>query len=1135
MLKILRISLIFFASLACNCSYAQVYINEFMASNSVYWDPDKQAYSDWIELYNKSNDTIDLSGYFLTDNLARPNKWALPNGSLIAPKGYLLVWADNKNEGLHTSFNLNIRREELGLYDPGLVEIDALQYGSQYRNLTYGRIGDGSKNWGYLLDATPGARNVETGSEALKFSPAPQFSLAGGFVEKGAILKLTCSNSSAAIRYTLDGSEVTTRSTSYQGQLVLDSSVTFKVKVFDDDLVPSQTATRTFITDTPSQLPLVSVVTDPTNLWDDQKGIYVVGKNGRKGQGDTVIANYWQNWERPASVEMYEPNGELAFVSRAEIKLISPYARKFPQKPISIKFDEVVNHQIFPGKEANLFKSISLRNAGDDMAYTFFRDGMMQSLLAGQMDIDYQGYRPAVVYLNGQYWGIYNIREKANKDYLFTNHHVDRGNANILEDGTSQVIRGSSDKNLALRAFVINNDLSVAKNYEYVKAEIDVDAYINYMIAEIYVNNLDWPDRNIKYWRTHDSGSKWRWIISDLDFGFGLYRGYGHNTLAHAASDNSVMLGRSVFPLTTLLFRKLLDNEDFRGEFIQRFAGYLATTFAPERVISLIDSIKGHLAEDMVVHIAKWKDLEGIPSLMSWEENIEIVREFGRERSEYQMQHLMEQFNLKGTVELEIQATNGRVMINGLSLPKGTFHGTFFKGVELRMTAIPEVGYLFAGWSGSSDEASGEIHLTPSGSLALKANFERTSESVLPAEIKTNLTLTKDQSPYVAISDVVVGPKATLTVEPGVVIRMPDKGDLIVRGALNFSGKIGDSIIIEANKKAGFDSWGAICLDGPLRAVNLSYVVIKDATHGSDQNVYVGAIGGHHADISLEHSRIDDVFGTPFYTEFGATEIRYCKMHTRVSSDIINIKYGKASVEFCDLAGNSQPNTDGIDYDRVSEGVIRGNKIYDFRGGNSDGIDLGEGTSNVLIEKNRIINCSDKGISIGQKATAKIYRNVIIGCFQGVGIKDSSSFALIDKCIFYKNKTGIAVFEKNNNRGGGGVAIINTIISQSTKASIYADAYSVLDISYSLSDMDVMKGRGNLYADPLFKSPGTGVFTLSDGSPCFNAGNPQSFLDFGLTREHIGMRLEKRKIKMHWFYFLLLAVLGVAALFVFGK
>ena len=212
--------------------------------------------------------------------------------------------------------------------------------------------------------------------------------------------------------------------------------------------------------------------------------------------------------------------------------------------------------------------------------------------------------------------------------------------------------------------------------------------------------------------------------------------------------------------------------------------------------------------------------------------------------------------------------------------------------------------------------------------------------------------------------------------------------------------------------------------------------------------------------------------------------------------DDINVKYAdSAVVKNCKITGSQAPDTDGVDFDGLSYGLIEGNRIYGFNGDNSDGIDIGEGASQVHIEKNKILNCADKGISVGQASKVFVENNFIYRCNMGVGIKDSSSYAWINKNTFYDNDYGVACYEKNYQAGGGSADITNSIIAGSTVLPVFEDEYSSVSVSYSCSDTYPLEGLGNIWGNPFFQDTILMDFSLSPGSPCIDAGDPASPLD----------------------------------------
>jgi len=331
---------------------------------------------------------------------------------------------------------------------------------------------------------------------------------------------------------------------------------------------------------------------------------------------------------------------------------------------------------------------------------------------------------------------------------------------------------------------------------------------------------------------------------------------------------------------------------------------------------------------------------------------------------------------------------------------------------------------------------------------------------------------------------VLIDSNTTVSIEPGVQILMSEGASIIVNGSLNISGTVDDPVVIKPNTYSRH--WGALCFVNASDSSSISHLNIIGATKGADFSRDKAAISGYRSDFSLDHVSVVTV-EAPVFVQYGNVSITNCDLHSDVSGDLINIKYAESAlVENCLLHGNDSFDSDGIDYDQIEKGIIRGNRIYNFYGFNSDAIDLGEGSKDILIENNIIYNISDKGVSIGHGSTAKIKRNLIANCDMGIGIKDFDSFGYVEHNTFYSNNYGIACYEKNIGVGGGSVEVVNSIIANSKTASILVDDLSNVEISYSLSNTDVLGGLYNTRAEPGFLNN----LYLNSNSPAVDIGNP---------------------------------------------
>jgi len=708
--------------------YDAIVINEFMASNSyAIMAPDLSDFPDWIELYNRGDAPVQLGGLFLTDNLNKPMKWRIPEGMVIDPRGFLVVWADGSNRENHTNFKLNCPSEEIGLFRPDGRVIDFITYNSQLSDISFGRYPDGESEWMYFVESTLSGPNGTRGVNEPIRVMEPEFSVQGGFYSGLQSVTLTCTPH-GSIRYTTDGSVPKQSSDEYTIPIQIDKTTVIRARADAPAFLPSRVVTHTFFIDESSTLPIISIATDPDFLFDDTVGITVgicVNDSIRADPPFDPHANFWHDWERPISYEFYEQEGHLGFKMDAGIKIFGgAFGRQIRQKAFSIfTRDKYGTHQVrypmFPTKSIDTFRRWILRCSSNDFNMTFFRDAMMQKLTVDQMDVDYQAYQPAIMFLNGQYWGLYNIREKMNEHYPESNYGIDPNEVDLLEN-IGEVGAGDPSHFENLIDFVKSNDMALPDNYAYVKTQMDVDEFMNYQIAEIYYRNHDWLHRNTKYWRERGPQGRWRWMLFDLDWGFGGETREGEQQYRTNSLEWALNQGEA-----SILLSRLLDNLEFKHAFAQRFASHLNLTFNPERVIHIIDGIRAQIEPEMERHIDRWG---AIADLDYWEREIEILRVFARERPDFVRQHINETLSLQGITTLTVRMSgsgSGRVNIGDMDLRDSLFTGLYFKHAPVRLIAKPDYGSQFMRWEGYSDGSSDTLTVILSGSDSVKAIFER--------------------------------------------------------------------------------------------------------------------------------------------------------------------------------------------------------------------------------------------------------------------------------------------------------------------------------------------------------------------------------------------------------------------------
>ena len=755
-------------------------INEFMASNATTIADDDGDYSDWIELYNPAYSVFDLTGCYLSDDAGNPLRWRFPGG-IIPPRGFLLIWASNKDRQsptgeLHTNFAISAGGETLLLTAAdGATRLDESPSIALSGDLSHGRLPDGADTWVTFGVTTPAASN----EEGLQHLAAPALSLEPGYFTSAIDLTLTVPDPEALVTYTLDGSVPTELSTPFTAPIQLSSrtgdpngisliptnyinpstrtgwreprSEVFKINVvraraFRPGFAPSAVTTGSFIIDpNPAgriPVPVVSLATAPENLFDDAIGIYVPGDT--YVPGNEWSGNYYQRgdeWERPIHVELFDMLGNRIMAQDAGVRIHGEYTRRFPQKTLRLHANSqygssYFNCPLLPELPYSSYKFFLLRNSGNDWLLRGFLDLCIQNMVAS-MGFDTQAGRPVIHFINGEYWGLANLRERLDRHYIVRRYSVPEEevaflcNNAIVEDG----IPSDRDDYLALRSYVASSDMTQPANLAYVEERMDLDNYIAYQVAEIYTANHDWPGNNIRYWRRrlpaynpaappgHDG--RWRWIFYDLDYSFLTP---SHNTLAVAAADDGVWPNP---PWSTELLRGLLENESFRRTFINAFSDHLNTTFQPARLIGIIDQF----ADLYAPAIPDWYDRWSGTSY--WANEVQVMRNFVNQRPGYLRQHVRDRFSLAGTATVTLDVNDpaqGSIRINALTIDQNTiglpdpvhpypWTGTYFQGVPITVAAVPEPGYRFLGWE--HDIGLGDtLTITPGAEpIALTAIF----------------------------------------------------------------------------------------------------------------------------------------------------------------------------------------------------------------------------------------------------------------------------------------------------------------------------------------------------------------------------------------------------------------------------
>ncbi len=762
----------------------QLFINEVMSDNTSTLADQTGLFHDWLEIYNPADQAIDLTGFALSDDATLPDKWRFP-AKVIQPQSYLLVFASDLNltdpaQPLHTNFKLAAGGERLLLSDATLQLIDEVQIPALAVDQSVGRVPDGSSSLQLFAqaDSTPGLANpIITTDPILQ---APEFIPDGGFFLDPVTLEVVGAETNHIIHYTLDGSEPSSRSPILTASLTLTQTTVLRAIARHPRGQLSNPVSRTFFVGVDHQLPIVSLATSPTNMAFRDGYLYGMGSSVLTSQ-DRVLQNYpysgsnaWKDREVEVALELFETNHIAALRQQAGMKIFGGWgSRGYPQKSLALFARRTYGngkftHRLFPDMNINEFESFVLRNSGNDNqsthqtpprppitefgttrsygsyfvngTFTLLRDAFLQQLLDGT-GLDTQGYRPAVVYVNGDYWGIYNIREKTSADYVSDHNHVAPDQMDLIE-GYGKVNAGSGTTYTAMRSFVANQDMANPANYDFVQEHyLDVANFIDYHLAVIYFQNFDIG--NIKCWRPSAPRGRFRWIVYDQDYGFGLWPAHIYeNAMARDYADYRNMFdfytagtGTSTsWPNgggNTLLLRRLLDNPDFHNRFIQRCADLLNTTFHPQRVQETLAHMADVIRPEIPAHLDRWswtgitqRDF-GVPhqaettpfNSNTWEANLSVLSNFGASRPDKLRQDCIDHFQLTaglGTLQLETDPPGaGLIQLNSITPTNLPWTGTYFVDIPNTLQPIPTPGYRFVSWCpGSAPSTSFTLNTT---------------------------------------------------------------------------------------------------------------------------------------------------------------------------------------------------------------------------------------------------------------------------------------------------------------------------------------------------------------------------------------------------------------------------------------
>ncbi len=666
---ILKIYILFLLLNNISSTSAQsLLINEVQYTNrETIKDADNDS-PDWIEIINACNTDINLKGFKLTDDTTETSLWTFPE-YILKPDSVVLVFASGKNRKtspeLHTDFKIAVMKDPVYLINKNNSIIDVFVPSCVPPDKSAGRYPDKTGTFKILTPSPGKSNNTAKVIEINYQKDTLTVDLNSGFFSSSTNIHLSNQNSQNKIYYSLDGDEPNDEASIYNNEILLEDINTRENKLANKvksnyecgDLISKANVLRAIVLSegcpasneiintyfinksgkTNYEVPVVSIVTDEDNLFDKETGIYVSGNHNNYNQ-------HGKKWEKEIAIEIFTPDGTQIIDQNAGMRIHGRGSRSAGQKSLRLYArseygKDYFNYPFFDEKPSiEHFKTLLLRSTRE-WSGTIFKDELCQVLVQGTQ-IDYTATQTCVVFINGEYWGIYSLRERQDEYYVENNYNISPANIDVIgyNKSTYQVESGTKEAYELLLQNMASLEPTSDEFYTFANKSFDLENIMDFYIAQLYLANVDFPDNNNELWRFQADTSKWRFFFFDLD-GAMVKTGYNHLSEYNNLIDN---LQR--YPdFSTLIFRTLLQNPTFKNEFNARFFQHMNTTFSPDRVISKIDEYETLYKTLAPEQIYRW----GNPSdYNKWVNNVEMLKLFAIQRPSVMTEQLMNNFGV---------------------------------------------------------------------------------------------------------------------------------------------------------------------------------------------------------------------------------------------------------------------------------------------------------------------------------------------------------------------------------------------------------------------------------------------------------------------------------------------------------
>ena len=739
-----------------------VVINELMASNAGSVMSPATNFDSWVEFYNPSDQNVNLAGMYLCDDA--DHSWQMPsNIGSIPAKGYKVVWmGSNDIKSNQAPFKLDCDGGTIILKDKNGTVVDNLQYPSAMSRTAYARTTDGGNEWGWTSTPTPEASNATSVFASERLEP-PVVDKGSTIFKNSLSVKVTIPEG-ARLMYTTDGSlpAAPKSGTDYKGteatkeskdgRFTFNNTTNLTLRLYKNGYLPSVPVTRSYIkTSSNYTLPIISIVGDKKYFTDPKIGIDCDG-DGTNGKVASYTGgsprNYAQEWDRPVNFSYISSDGEMLFNQDANIKISGGYTRTQQYRSFKLKASKVFDGQnrydypFFPQKPYNRHKTLLIRNGGNDIwrHNARFIDPALETIIQRSgIDVDVQSYVPVIEYVNGKLRGVFNMREPNNDDYAYANWGYDDEEIDAFENLT---IKNGDDEAIK-RIFELGKKINNEGAYEELQTLLDIDEFTNYMAVTFFLYNDDWPDNNMKAYRSRNDG-RYRFISFDLDYAFkGCWSDSENNPFTNFARFKNDSAPRTSYNKDIVnLFLNLLNNTDYRQKFITTFCLMGGSVFEPsiasDIVNELLDKVKPmcQLMKQQYINDGHDPDRAASTIKNSLSGRASTMADYMKQFSAFGLSSTS-----KRSVELTTDIDGATLTLNGINVPYAYFKGYLFGTFSLEAKA--PAGYRFICWkkSGTQYSTKASISVTGTSAIKLQACFkaltdaEKTTQGLTPVRI----------------------------------------------------------------------------------------------------------------------------------------------------------------------------------------------------------------------------------------------------------------------------------------------------------------------------------------------------------------------------------------------------------------